>query len=62
MGGAGRIGGGLRIEKPFARQPARDVLAQAAFELGDAGHQFLPQGGAIGPGKLFFQIGQGKRR
>ena len=62
MRGARRIGSRLRVEKTVSRQTARNRLAQVRFEQGNAGEQILAQGGAIGPGKLLFKIGQGKGR
>ena len=58
MRGACRIGSSLRIEKTFSGQTARNRLAQVCFEQGNAGKQVLSQGGAVGPGKLLFKIGQ----
>ena len=62
MRGARRIGSGLGVEKTFSWQTARNGLTQVCFEQGNAGKQVLAQGGAVGPGKLLFKIGQGKWR
>jgi len=60
--GARCIGSGLRVEKTFSWQTARNRLAQVCFEQCNAGEQILAQGGPVGPGKLLFKIGQGKWR
>ena len=62
MRGARRIGSGLRVEKTFSWQTTRNCLAQVRFEQGNAGKQILSQCRAVGPGKLLFEIGQGKGR
>ena len=52
----------LRVEKTISGQTARNRLAQVRFEQGNAGEQVLSQGGALGPGKPLFKIGQRKGR